>query len=157
MKKIIATALLVMGAVMAMPSISATYKIADTFDGCERGKFYPLTKSGKYLRCDQYTYFYKYRPDVIAEGNRVYAIDGREVRGTIVDGYSISTNISDEWEGCDWDSHRLDNGMVLQCSSYFYEYAYRPSVEIIVIEGRVVQVLVNGEARDGIQVYQNQR
>ena len=65
MKKIIATALLVMGAVMAMPSISATYKIADTFDGCERGKFYPLTKSGKYLRCDQYTYFYKYRPDVI--------------------------------------------------------------------------------------------
>ena len=53
-------------------------------------------------------------------------IDGREVRGTIVDGYSISMNISDEWEGCDWDSHRLDNGMVLQCSSYFYEYAYRP-------------------------------
>ena len=50
--------------------------------------------------------------------------------------------------------HRLDNGMVLQCSTYFYEYAYRPSVEIVVIDGAVAQVLVNGEARDGIRVYQ---
>ena len=44
--------------------------------------------------------------------------------------------------------------MVLQCSTYFYEYAYRPSVEIVVIDGAVVEVLVNGQARDGIRVYQ---
>ena len=153
MKKIIVSALLVMGAVMAMPSMSATYTVEDEFDGCEHGKVYELT-NGDYLRCDSYKYFYKYRPKVIAEGTRVYAVGGREVRGTIVSGRNIRTHISDEWEGCDWDSHYLDNGMILQCSTYFYEYAYRPSVEIVVIDGSVQAVKINGQVRDGVRVYQ---
>jgi hypothetical protein len=143
------------GMVIRMPALSETYKVEAGFNGCEHGKIYPLTRSGKYLRCDHYKYFYKYRPTVEANGTRVYEVGGREIRGTIVNGRSITTNIADEWEGCDYNNaYRLDNGMTLQCSTYFYEYAYRPSVEIIVIEGTVAQVLVNGELRDDIQVYQ---
>ena len=37
------------------------YTIEDEFDGCEHGKIYPLT-NGKFMRCDSYKYFYKYRP-----------------------------------------------------------------------------------------------
>ena len=132
-------------------SVGEIYTIEDTFDGCEHGKFYPLT-NGKYLRCDSYKYFYKYRPKVIADGNRVIAIDEREVRGTIVEGKTLLTNIDGEWEGCNFDVHKLTNGMYLVCSSYFYEYAYMPSVEILVINGQVEAVLINGEAKDGVAV-----
>ena len=127
------------------------YTIENEFDGCEHGELYPLT-NGKYLRCDSYKYFYKYRPQVIADGNRVIAIDEREVRGTIVEGQSLRTNIDGEWEGCNFDVHELTNGMFLVCSSYFYEYAYMPSVEILVINGQVEAVLINGEAKDGVAV-----
>ena len=132
-------------------SVGEMYTIEDTFDGCEHGKFYPLT-NGKYLRCDSYKYFYKYRPKVIADGNRVIAIDEREVRGTIVEGQTLLTNIDGEWEGCNFDVHKLTNGMYLVCSSYFYEYAYMPSVEILVINGQVEAVLINDEAKDGVSV-----
>ena len=64
-------------------AVAEIYTVEGEFDGCEHGKIYPLT-NGKYLRCDSYKYFYKYRPKVIADGNRVIAIDEREVRGTIV-------------------------------------------------------------------------
>jgi hypothetical protein len=131
--------------------VAEIYTIEDEFDGCEHGKFYPLT-NGKYLRCDSYKYFYKYRPKVIADGNRVIAIDEREVRGTIVEGQTLLTNIDGEWEGCDFDVHKLTNGMYLVCSSYFYEYAYMPSVEILVINGQVEAVLIDGEAKDGVSV-----
>jgi hypothetical protein len=132
-------------------SVGEIYTIEDTFDGCEHGKFYPLT-NGKYLRCDSYKYFYKYRPKVIADGNRVIAIDEREVRGTIVEGQTLLTNIDGEWEGCNFDVHKLTNGMYLVCSSYFYEYAYMPSVEILVINGQVEAVFINDEAKDGVSV-----
>ena len=132
-------------------SVGEIYTIEDTFDGCEHGKFYPLT-NGKYLRCDSYKYFYKYRPKVIADGNRVIAIDEREVRGTIVEGQTLLTNIDGEWEGCNFDVHKLTNGMYLVCSSYFYQYAYMPSVEILVINGQVEAVLINDEAKDGVSV-----
>jgi hypothetical protein len=132
-------------------SVGEIYTIEDTFDGCEHGKFYPLT-NGKYLRCDSYKYFYKYRPKVIADGNRVIAIDEREVRGTIVEGKTLLTNIDGEWEGCNFDVHKLTNGMYLVCSSYFYEYAYMPSVEILVINGQVEAVFINDEAKDGVSV-----
>ena len=127
------------------------YTIENEFDGCEHGKLYPLT-NGKYLRCDSYKYFYKYRPKVIADGNRVIAIDEREVRGTIVEGQTLLTNIDGEWEGCNFDVHKLTNGMYLVCSSYFYEYAYMPSVEILVINGQVEAVFINDEAKDGVSV-----
>jgi hypothetical protein len=154
MRQILVAIAMAGGLVMTMPALSETYKVEAEFEGCEHGKIYPLTRSGKYLRCDQYKYFYKYRPTVEANGTRVYEVGGREIRGTIVNGRSITTNIADEWEGCDYNTHRLDNGMTLQCSTYFYEYAYRPSVEIVVIDGTVEAVIINGEPRDGIQVYQ---
>jgi len=74
------------------------------------------------------------------------------VRGTIVFGQTLSTRIDGEWEGCDFDVHRLINGMFLVCSSYFDEYAFMPSVEILVIEGQVEAVFINGEVKDGVSV-----
>jgi hypothetical protein len=154
MKKInvIIFCILIFSFLTSMKVLSATYKIEDTFDGCEHGKYYPLT-NGNYLRCDQYKYFYKYRPDVIADGNKVYAIDGREVRGTIVQGTTINTQINGEWEGCDFDTHPLTNGYYLSCNSYFYEYAYMPRVEILVIDGDVKSVKINGDTKDGVSVF----
>ena len=140
--------------VMLLLSVSAhaeIYTIEDSFDGCEYGKIYPLT-NGQFLRCEQYRYFYKYRPKVITYGDKVIAIDEREVRGTIVSGQVIRTQIDGEWEGCDFDMHRLTNGMYLICSSYFYEYSYMPSVEIVIIEGSVEGVMINEESKDGVSV-----
>ncbi len=127
------------------------YTIEDEFDGCEHGKIYPLT-NGQFVRCDSYKYFYKYRPKVIADGKKVIAINEREVRGTIVDGEKFSTQIDGEWEGCNFDVHRLINGMYLVCSSYFYEYAFMPTVDVIIIDGQVATVLINGESKDGVSV-----
>ena len=79
------------------------YTIEDEFDGCEHGKIYPLT-NGKFMRCDSYKYFYKYRPKVVANGTDV-VIDERDVRGTILDGRRIVTRLDGDWEGCDFDSH----------------------------------------------------
>ena len=123
-----------------------TYRIEDDFDGCDYDQYYPLT-NGMFLRCDQYKYFYKYRPEVLADGNRVYSIDGREIRGTIVSGEKTNTQIDGDWEGCDFDTHRLMNGYYLFCNSYFYEYAFMPSVEIIVIDGSPASIIINGTER----------
>ena len=123
-----------------------TYQIEDDFDGCEYDKYYPLT-NGMFVRCDQYKYFYKYRPLVLADGNRVYSIDGREIRGTIVSGQKTNTQIDGDWEGCDFNTYRLMNGYYLFCNSYFYEYAFMPSVEIIVIDGSPASIIINGTER----------
>ena len=61
MKRILATVAMAGGLLLTMPALSETYRVEAEFEGCEHGKIYPLTKSGKYLRCDQYKYFYKYR------------------------------------------------------------------------------------------------
>lgn len=138
---------------LALPAVALAeiYTIEDEFDGCEQGKIYPLT-NGQFMRCDSYKYFYKYRPKVVADGKRVIAVDERDVRGTILDGEKFSTQIDGEWEGCDFDTHRLTNGMYLVCNSYFYEYAFMPTVDVIVIEGQVEAVLINGESKDGVSV-----
>lgn len=149
MKRVFFVALFLLG----VPAISLAeiYTIEDEFDGCEHGKIYPLT-NGQFMRCDSYKYFYKYRPKVVADGKKVIAIDERDVRGTILDGERFSTQIDGEWEGCDFDVHRLTNGMYLVCSSFFYEYSFMPTVEVIVIEGQVEAVLINGESKDGVSV-----
>lgn len=130
---------------------SDTYTIEDEFDGCEHGKAYELT-NGQFFVCEEYQYFYEYRPRVIAVGNKVVVVGDEEMSGRIVDGDKYSTQINGEWEGCDFDSHRLMNGWILQCNSYFYEYAYMPSVEIVVVEGTQT-VKINGDIKDGVFVF----
>ena len=129
-----------------------TYQIEGTFDGCEFDKYYPLT-NGMFLRCEDYNYSYDYYPVVTANGNQVYAIGTEQISATIVQGNKISTQIDGEWEGCDFDTHRLTNGYYLSCNSYFYEYAYMPLVEILVIDGVVKSVKINGQTKDGVSVF----
>jgi hypothetical protein len=45
------------------------------------------------------------------------------------DGYAVilETNISDDFEGCDYDKcYKLDNGAIFKCNHYSYHYAYHP-------------------------------
>ena len=127
------------------------FTVDGTFAGCDYGKVYLLT-NGRFLLCESYGYQYAYRPDVYQLSSGRVLVDGEEYRGRIVDGSVISTNIDGEWEGCNFDSHRLANGMILYCNSYFYEYAYMPSVEVILINGEVSQISINGEVKDGVSV-----
>jgi hypothetical protein len=64
----------------------------------------------------------------------------------------ISMNIiSDEFEGCDFNKiYRLDNGLLFECATFSYSYAYRPEVKIFLIEGRNPTVFIDGEEYDGI-------
>ena len=128
-----------------------SYTITGTFDGCSYGKYYELT-NGMYLRCDEYNYFYEYRPKVFAKGSKVYKIGSQKVKGTIVEGRTITTQIDGEWEGCNWDTHRLTNGMYLSCNTYFYEYGYHPTVKILIISGVVQSVSINDSVKDGVTV-----
>jgi hypothetical protein len=146
-----AFSILVVLTLLSAPVLADTYTIEDEFDGCEHGKVYSLT-NGQFFVCEEYQYFYEYRPRVIAVGNKVVVVGDEEVSGRIVDGEMYTTQIDGEWEGCDFDSHKLTNGWILQCNSYFYEYAYMPSVEIIVVED-MLTVKVNGQIRDGIHVF----
>ena len=138
--------------VSALTALKAgSYTIEDTYEGCEFGRYYALT-NGQFLRCDEYSYSYSYRPEVLTNGRRVLKIDGEEVSGTIVDGRKIDTQIDGEWEGCDFDTHRLLNGLILVCNTYFYEYAFMPSVEIIIIEGVPISIKIGSQYRDGVVV-----
>ncbi len=128
-----------------------TYTIEDEFDGCERDKVYSLT-NGQFFVCEEYQYFYEYRPRVIAVDNKVVVVGDEEVSGRIVNGAIYNTQVDGDWEGCDFDSHKLTNGWILKCNTYFYEYAFMPSVEIIVVEGTQT-VKVNGQMKDGVQVF----
>jgi hypothetical protein len=149
MKRIRRTLLLLI--CFSRAALGEIYTIEDEFDGCEYGKIYPLT-NGKFMRCDSYKYFYRYRPKVVADGYKVLAVGERDVRGTILEGEKLITQIDGDWEGCDFDTHRLSNGMYLVCSTYFYEYSFMPTVEAIVIDGVVEAVLIDGEIKDGVSV-----
>ncbi len=127
------------------------YTIEDEFDGCEFDKVYALS-NGQFFVCGEYQYFYEYRPRVIAVDNKVVVVGDEEMTGRIVNGEIYHTQIDGEWEGCDFDSHRLTNGWILQCNTYFYEYAYMPEVEIVLIEG-TQRVKVNGQIQDGVLVF----
>ncbi len=125
------------------------YTISDEFDGCEHGKLYELDGGGV-LECQEYNYFYEYRPRVIASGREVIVIGDEKVSGYLHDGSVYRTNVSDEFEGCDYDKvYKLDNGLLFQCSTYNYHYAYRPEVKIFVIEGRSPVVFIDGDEYDG--------
>jgi len=79
---------------------SDTYTIEDDFDGCEHGKAYELT-SGQSFVCEEYQYFYEYRPRVVAVDNKVVVVGDEEMLGRIVDGQQLTTRIDGEPEGDD--------------------------------------------------------
>jgi hypothetical protein len=128
------------------------YHIKGTFDGCNYGKLYQLTTRGKFLRCDEYQYFYSYSPEVITDDERVIVVDDNRLNATIVNGTIVTTNISGDWEGCDFDDHRLMNGWILTCSTFFFEYSYAPLVEIIIINSLARSVSINGTIRENVSV-----
>lgn len=125
------------------------YTISDEFDGCDYGKLYELDEGG-ILECLEYNYFYEYKPTVIACGREVILIGDERVRAHLHDGSVYKTHISGDFEGCDFDSvYTLDNGLLFQCATYHYHYAYRPAVTIFVIEGRAPVVIIDGDEYDG--------
>jgi len=130
--------------------IAAEYTISGEFDGCEYGKLYELD-GGQILECQTYTYFYEYRPRVIARGRDVVLIGDEEVDAYLHGGRVFTTHISDEFEGCDFDrQYSLDNGLVFSCMTYSYTYKYRPEVKIFVVEGGSPKVFIDGKEYSGV-------
>ncbi|RJT36224.1 hypothetical protein D3227_21230 [Mesorhizobium waimense] len=125
------------------------YTISGEFQGCEYGKLYELDGGGV-LECQEYKYFYEYRPIVIASGREVIVIGNEKVSAYLHDGSVFTTHVADEFDGCDNDKiYKLDNGILFQCNTYHYHYAYRPEVKIFVIKGRTPIVFIDGEQYNG--------
>lgn len=129
--------------------------INGTYEGCDYNKVYKLM-NGKMMQCSSYGYSYAYAPSVYVIADKVMAVDGEEVDAKVVEGTTIETRVSGEWNGCDFDEnnlHRLMNGLILMCHTYFYEYAYMPEVIITVINNDVHSIAINGTLRDGVSVF----
>ena len=125
------------------------YTIDGTFNGCSHGRLYGLVGGG-ILECKEYNYFYEYRPRVIASGMEVIVIGDEKISARLHNGSVLKTNISDEFEGCDFDkTYRLDNGLIFECRTYSFSYSDRPEVTIFVIKGRSPVVFIEDEEYDG--------
>lgn len=64
-------------------------------------------------------------------------------------GYAVTTqtNITGDFEGCDFDKlYKLDNGLILQCNEYYYYYYYRPNVYILQNRYGSYKVIINDRA-----------
>jgi len=85
------------------------------------------------------------------------AIDASDFNG--LEGWTVSavTTVSDdEYEGCDFDKRiHFENGWTLRCSTYSYNYAYRPEAviftKLVEFGGRsvwMVKALIEDEIYD---------
>jgi hypothetical protein len=125
------------------------YTISGAFNGCSYGKLYEL-EGGGILECREYNYFYEYRPSIIARGRNVIVIGDEKVEAYIHNGSVSDTKISDDFDGCeDGKVYNLDNGLIFQCKTNRYHYAYRPDVKIFFVEGQNPVILIDGETYDG--------
>lgn len=131
-------------------SHAGTYQISGTFNGCQFNKYYPIFGYNLLLKCEEYNYFYEYMPTVESDGRRVITIGDQRINATLVDGEYISTYVSGDFEGCDFDKrYRFDNGFTFVCNSYSYSYSYRPEVKIIIPFSGYPIVYINDEQYDG--------
>ena len=134
----------------SLPVYAGTYQIDGEFNGCDYNKYYPIYGYNALLKCEEYNYFYEYMPEVRTDGREVITIGDERVEATLVDGQITRTNVSDEFEGCDWDKrYNLDNGLIFVCSTYSYSYSYRPEVLIVSPSGGNPIVYIDGEEYAG--------
>ena len=139
-------------AIIVLPLVSSagTFQIQGAFNGCEWGKYYPILGYDLLLKCETYKYSYDYMPEVRTDGREVITIGNEKIQASLVDGTIIETNISDEFEGCDYDKrYELDNGLIFVCNTYSYSYSYRPDVKIIIPSGATPIVYIDDEKYDG--------
>ena len=150
MKKLLALLFSLLISFNSLPVYAGTYQIDGEFNGCDYNKYYPIYGYNALLKCEEYNYFYEYMPEVRTDGREVITIGDERVEATLVDGQITRTNVSDEFEGCDWDKrYNLDNGLIFVCSTYSYSYSYRPEVLIVTPSGRNPIVYIDGEEYDG--------
>jgi hypothetical protein len=66
---------------------------------------------------------------------------------------TYNTNISDEFEGWDFDDaiYELDNGLSVSSNTYEYTYSYRPSIQLYYCNGWYASV--GGEKLKSVTVY----
>lgn len=125
------------------------YTIDGEFNGCEYGKLYGLVGGGV-LECMDIEIDIGINPRVIADGSKVLMINDKEMSGILHEGNVVTTHVSDDFEGCDYDKvYNLDNGLLFQCMSYHYHYAYHPEVKIILIRDRKPVVIIEGDEYGG--------
>jgi hypothetical protein len=119
------------------------------FNGCDYDQMYALM-DGRILVCQEYQYQYAYSPEVIILDESTVLIEKEEYSAATVKGRVFRTNVSDDFEGCEHGKQiALDNGLIFQCNTYHYHYAYRPKVEIFAIDGVGYQVNIHGKKYNG--------
>ena len=106
--------------------------------------------NGMILVCNQYQYSYSYRPKVIVLDASTVLIEGDRYSASITTGKLVETHVvSSEFDGCDYGKFiSFDNGLIFECRTYHYHYAYRPSVLITFIGGSY-SVAIDDEKYDG--------
>ncbi|OWK26306.1 hypothetical protein AJ87_03075 [Rhizobium yanglingense] len=69
------------------------------------------------------------------------------------DGFGVleDTSVTGEYQGCDYGRQiELMNGLIFQCTSYNYHYAYGPEVLILKnVKTGALKVLIDGDEADG--------
>ena len=133
----------------APTAYAAEYVLDGEFEGCDYGRYYGI-QGGGLLECHEYKYFYEYMPTVVADGFNVVSIGGQDVDAVLSRGTMITTNVVEEFEGCDFDrQYALDNGLIFVCQTYSYSYAYRPQVQIAIPENGTPVVIIKGKVYRG--------
>lgn len=118
-------------------------QIDGAFEGCEYDKVYALI-DGRLLICHEYNYMYSYSPEVVIIDSHRALIDEEVFEASVEEGQIVRTRVSDDFEGCDHSKFiSFDNGLVFECATYHYHYAYRPEV-LIVVRKSGYQVYIHG-------------
>ena len=81
-----------------------------------------------------------------------FALDASDFNG--LEGFSVAavTRVDGDFEGCDFDKKiHLQNGWILTCQNYNYQYAYSPEVAVLVENlngGYAVKAVIGDEIYD---------
>jgi hypothetical protein len=123
-------------------------QIDGAFDGCDHDKVYPLV-DGRLLVCHEYNYDYSYSPEVIVVDDSRVLIDDELFEAGVEFGQIVRTRVAADFEGCDFSKLiPFDNGLIFECATYHYHYAYRPEV-LIVVRQSGYQVYIDGDRYAG--------
>jgi hypothetical protein len=76
-----------------------------------------------------------------------------DLEDLVKEGYGVveTTNVSDTFEGCDFDKHtELDNQLLFVCQEYHYSYSYRPETYILKsLRDGSLKVVIDDETYEG--------
>jgi hypothetical protein len=145
---------MILTSLISFPGFADSYRIDGEFTGCDFDKYYPIGGFDLLVKCEGYKEFFSFMPEVITHEGEVITIDNIAIEATLLEGSSIKTYISDEFDGCDVKKkYKFDNELMFECSSYSYSYSFKPKVLILTPDFKMPIVYIDGEEYKGILIY----